>query len=55
VLYGICFAGKCPDDLDLICPELKPGEGLLAKCLSDQLAEEVKKDYNGDNQKKGIY
>ncbi len=48
-MYVVDLAGKCTDDLDLICPEVKPWEGRLAKCLSDQLAEEAKKDYKGDN------
>lgn len=42
-------AEACAEDVDSICPEVKPGEGRIAKCFSDQLAEEAKKDYKGEN------
>eukprot|EP00884_Botryococcus_braunii_P022595 jgi/Botrbrau1/9019/Bobra.0148s0119.1 len=38
----------CSDDVDTFCPEVKPGEGRMAKCFGDQLAEEAKKDYNNE-------
>ena len=41
------MAGPCQTEVDAFCLEVKPGEGRLAKCLSQQLAEEDKPKYDG--------
>ena len=39
--FGI-GAGACSKELEQWCSSVKPGEGRLAKCMTDQLADEAK-------------
>jgi hypothetical protein len=39
--------GECQEELDQWCGAVKPGEGRLARCMTDQLAEEAKEGYKG--------
>ena len=38
-------AGPCQAEVDQFCFEVKPGEGRLAKCIVEQLAEQEKPGY----------
>lgn len=39
--------GACQTELEQWCANVKPGEGRLAKCMGDQLADEAKPGYKG--------
>lgn len=41
------LSGPCQEELDQWCAAVKPGEGRLAKCITDQLADEAKPGYAG--------
>ena len=41
------LSGPCQEELDQWCAAVKPGEGRLAKCMTDQLADEAKSGYAG--------
>lgn len=41
------MSGPCQEELDEWCAAVKPGEGRLAKCMTDQLAAEAKAGYTG--------
>nr|QOL01068.1 putative extracellular protein CSOL_002 [Pseudococcomyxa simplex] len=43
----ISTTGPCQEELDQWCAAVKPGEGRLAKCITDQLADESKPGYAG--------
>lgn len=38
-LYALRFAGNCVAEIKQFCSDIKPGEGRLANCVSDQIAE----------------
>ena len=44
-MYPICGTGECSKELEQWCSSVKPGEGRLAKCMTDQLADEAKPGY----------
>ncbi len=44
---AVPIAGPCLEELDQWCAAVKPGEGRLAKCITDQLADESKPGYAG--------
>jgi len=39
--------GRCASDITHFCPETKPGEGRISKCLTNELAEEEKGNVQG--------
>ncbi|KAK9821811.1 hypothetical protein WJX81_008502 [Elliptochloris bilobata] len=43
----ISTTGDCQEELDQWCGAVKPGEGRLARCMTDQLSEEAKDGYSG--------
>jgi hypothetical protein len=46
ILVCAC-SGACQTELDQWCGNVKPGEGRLAKCMADELADEAKPGYKG--------
>ena len=43
-----CRPGFCEDDIDRFCKKVEPGEGRLAACLTEQLAEETTGNEEGE-------
>jgi hypothetical protein len=39
--------GRCASDITHFCPEVKPGEGRIVKCLNNQKADEEKGNVDG--------
>jgi hypothetical protein len=39
--------GRCASDITHFCPEVKPGEGRIIKCLNNQKDEEEKGNVEG--------